>query len=304
MKTQQPADGPPAAGQPSTGQPSTSALTAAAARAAHLIVDQEPRIFTDPLAAALLGERADELISYHTRHGTHPVLVGARVQAACRSRYTQDVLVRAAAAGVRQYVVLGAGLDSFAYQTGGLAGALRVFEVDHPASQQFKQTALRNAGIDVPAGVRFVPADLAAGSLPLIAALAAAGFDASEPAVVAWLGVTMYLSSEAVAATLAALGGLAPGSEVIADYLLPEGERDDAGSAFATLVARASAEQGEPWQSFFTPAQITALAHGSGFAAVRSVRQRDTVPAALWQRADSLRPSELAVLFHGTVSQR
>jgi methyltransferase (TIGR00027 family) len=271
-------------------------------------VDQEPRIFADPLAVALLGERADELISYHTRHGTHPVLVGARVQVTCRSRYTQDVLALAAAAGVRQYVILGAGLDSFAYRAGGLAAALRVFEVDHPASQQFKQAALRNAGIGVPARVRFVPADLAAGSpavtLTLTGALAEAGFDASEPAVVAWLGVTMYLTPEAVAGTLTALGGLAPGSEVIADYLLPEGERDEAGATYATLVAQASAEQGEPWRSFFTPAQITALAYGSGFDAVRSVRQRDAVPAALWQRADSLRPSELAVLFHGTVSRR
>src|ERR1700750_2499174 len=90
--------------------PSTTALTAAAARAAHLIVDDEPRIFADPLAARLLGDRADELISYHTLHGTHPVLAGARVQVACRSRYTQDALTRAAAAGVTQYVILGAGL--------------------------------------------------------------------------------------------------------------------------------------------------------------------------------------------------
>jgi len=293
-------------GQPSAGQPSASALTAAAARAAHLIVDQEPRIFADPLAAALLGERADELISYHTRHGTHPVLVGARVQVTCRSRYTHGVLAQAVAAGVRQYVILGAGLDSFAYRAGGLAGALLVFEVDHPASQQFKQAALRNAGIDVPARMRFVPADLAVGSLTptLATALAAAGFDESEPAVVAWLGVTMYLTPQAVARTLTALGGLAPGSEVIADYLLPEGERDEAGSAYATLVAQASAGQGEPWRSFFTPAQIAALAHGAGFDTVLSVRQRDTVPAALWQRADSLRPSELAVLFHATVRQR
>ena len=85
--------------QPGPGQPSNTALTAAAARAAHLIVDDEPRIFADPLAARLLGDRADELISYHTLHGTHPVLSGARVQVACRSRYAQDSLARAAGSG-------------------------------------------------------------------------------------------------------------------------------------------------------------------------------------------------------------
>src|SRR5215469_338185 len=104
------------------GQLSFTALTAAAARAAHLIVDQEPWIFADTLAAALLGERAEELISFHKLHGTHPVLAGARAQVTCRSRYTEDALSRAVRRGVGQYVVLGAGLDSFAHRSGGLAG--------------------------------------------------------------------------------------------------------------------------------------------------------------------------------------
>jgi methyltransferase (TIGR00027 family) len=116
------------------GQPSRSALTAAAARAAHLIVDGEPIIFADTLAAALLGDRAEELIAYHRLHGTHPVLAGARVQVTCRSRYAEDTLARAFGAGVTQYVLLGAGLDSYPYR-GGLAGGVRVFEVDHRASR-------------------------------------------------------------------------------------------------------------------------------------------------------------------------
>src|ERR1700733_5078159 len=121
------------------GQPSASALTAAAARAAHLIVDGQPTIFADPLAAALLGGQAEELIGYHKRHGTHPVLVGARGQVPCRSRYAEHVLALAIGGGVSQYVILGAGLDSFAYRGGLLAGRVRVFEVDHPASQQAKR---------------------------------------------------------------------------------------------------------------------------------------------------------------------
>jgi methyltransferase (TIGR00027 family) len=281
------------------GQPSFSALTAAAARAAHLLVDGQPTIFADTLAAALLTDRAEELIAYHRLHGTHPVLVGARVQVTCRSRYAQDTLVRAVGAGVTQYVILGAGLDSFAYRGDPLAGRVRVFEVDHPASQEFKRAALAAARIEVPGNVRYVPADLARD--PLARCLAAAGFDAEAPAVIAWLGVTMYLTAEAVAETLTVVAGLAPGTELIADYLLPQDARDEAGALYGTLVAQASAEQGEPWRSFFTPDQMADLAVGAGFGAVRAVSQRDTIPAELWQRADSLRPANLAVLFHGAV---
>jgi methyltransferase (TIGR00027 family) len=284
--------------QPGPGQPSNTALTAAAARAAHLIVDDEPRIFADPLAARLLGDRADELISYHTLHGTHPVLSGARVQVACRSRYAQDSLARAAATGVSQYVILGAGLDSFAYRD-GLAARVRVFEVDHPASQEVKRAALAAAGIPVPGDVTFVPADLAADSLKRC--LARAGFDALAPAVFGWLGVTMYLTADAIAETMTSIADCAPGSELIADYMLPPDARDEAGALYGRLVAQASAERGEPWRSCFTPAEIADLARKSGLGAARSVRQRDTIPAHLWRRTDSLRPTDLAVLFHGVV---
>jgi methyltransferase (TIGR00027 family) len=280
------------------GQPSFTALTAAAARAAHLVVDQEPWIFADPLAAPLLGERAEELISYHKLHGPHPVLAGARVQATCRSRYTEDALSRVVRRGVGQYVILGAGLDSFAYR-GGLAGRVRVFEVDHPATQDWKRRALAAAQVPVPDEVAFVAADLAADSLagPLLAA----GFDTTAPALVSWLGVTMYLTPDAVAGILTAVGRLAPGTEIIADYMLPAGLRDEAGAVYGELVARASAERGEPWLSCFAPGEMTGMARRAGFREVRNVRQRDAIPAGLWQRPDSLRPADLAVLCHGAV---
>jgi methyltransferase (TIGR00027 family) len=296
------------------GQPSFTALTAAAARAAHLVVDGEPVIFADTLASALLGERADELLSYHTSHGTHPVLAGARAQVTCRARYTEDALARAVGRGVTQYVVLGAGLDSFAYRSGGVAGPggrrVRLFEVDHPATQDWKRRALAHARVTVPDGVTFVPADLAADAPADLAAdtlpgiLAAAGFDGSAPALVGWLGVTMYLTRDVIAATLAALGRLAPGSEVIADYMLPAELRDDAGAVYGSLVAQASAERGEPWLSCLAPEEMAGLAWAAGFAAVRNVPQRDAIPAALWQRSDALCPADLAMLLHATVPAR
>ncbi len=280
------------------GQPSLTALTAAAARAAHLIVDSEPPIFADTLAAALLGDRAGELIGYHRLHGAHPVLAGARTQVTCRSRYTEDALGRAVCGGVTQYVILGAGLDSFAYR-GRPAEGIRVFEVDHPATQDWKRRALAAAKVPVPGYLTFVAADLAAD--PLADRLAAAGFDAAAPALVSWLGVTVYLRPEAITRTMADVAGFAPGTELIADYMLPEDMRDEAGAVYASLVGQASAERGEPWLSCFAPGEMTDLARQAGFAEVRNVRQRDTIPARLWRRPDSLRPADLAVLFHGVV---
>ena len=249
------------------GQPSQTALTAAAARAAHLVVDNEPVIFADTLAQAMLGERAEELISYHRAHGTHPVLAGARAQVTCRSRYAEDGLADAIGRGIGQYVLLGAGLDSFAYRS-PLAGRVRVFEVDHPATQAYKRrvrgvadgagTAGGAAG-----GVRFVAVDFGRDSL---GGAGAGGVRRGQPALVSWLGVTMYLDESAIEATVSVLGGFAPGSEMVVDYMLPAGMRDAAGQMYADLVGQAAAEWGEPWRSVFTPEAMAALLarHGSG----------------------------------------
>jgi O-methyltransferase involved in polyketide biosynthesis len=113
----------------------------------------------------------------------------------------------------------------------------------------------------------------------------------------------MYLTADAVAETMTAVAGCAPGSELIADYMLPPEARDEAGALYGRLVAQASAERGEPWRSCFTPDEIADLARESGLGAARSIRQRDTIPDGLWRRTDSLRPTELAVLFHGGVTR-
>ena len=278
------------------GQPSLTALTAAAARAAHLIVDTEPVIFADTLAQAMLGERAEELISYHRAHGTHPVLAGARAQVTCRSRYAEDRLADAIGRGIGQYVLLGAGLDSFAYRS-PLAGQVRVFEVDHPATQEYKRRVREVAeGGGRVGGVRFVAVDFGRDSLG--EALGRAGFDAEQPALVSWLGVTMYLDESAIEATVAVLGAFAPGSEVVVDYMLPAGMRDAAGQMYADLVGQAAAEWGEPWRSAFAPGAMAALLARHGFGAARDVGQQDMIPAAAWDRSDALRPAELFRIAH------
>lgn len=278
------------------GQPSLTALTAAAARAAHLIVDGEPVIFADTLAEVMLGERAGELLAYHRTHGTHPVLAGARAQVTCRSRYAEDSLARGIERGIGQYILLGAGLDTFAYRS-PLAGQVRVFEVDHPATQDYKRGVLL-----APSDAVFVPVDFARDSLA--AALGRAGFDAARPAFVSWLGVTMYLEEAAIEATAAVLGGFAPGSEIVVDFMLPASLRDAAGQAYADLVGQAAAEWGEPWLSVFAPEAMAALLARHGFGPARDVGHRDMIPAGAWDRSDALRPAELSRIAHAAIPAR
>ena len=145
-----------------------------------------------------------------------------------------------------------------------------------------------------------MPADLVTDDLGEV--LRRSPLDLAAPAFVSWLGVVMYLPPADVAATLAALGGLAPGTEVVADYLLAPGLRDEAGRRYADMVGKASAEGGEPWLSFFDPEELTVMASAAGFSAVRHARQRDTVPAALWERDDAIAPADLFALLHATVA--
>ncbi len=302
------------------GQPSFTAFTAAAARAAHLIVDDEPVIFADTLAGGMLGERAGELIGFHRAHGTHPVLAGARAQVTCRSRYTEDRLSDAVRRGTGQYVILGAGLDTFAFRS-GLAARVRVFEVDHPATQDWKRRRVAGSaegagrpegaeGAGRPEGaegaegaggrgVTFVPVDFGRDSLR--ERLAGAGFDFGRPAFVSWLGVTMYLERDAIARALEAAGGFAAGSEIVVDYMLPAGLRDAAGEDYAQQVGQVAAERGEPWRSLFAPREMAALLRRHGFGLVRDVRQRDMVPAAAWERTDALRPADLSRIAHAVL---
>ncbi|XRQ05143.1 class I SAM-dependent methyltransferase [Actinomadura welshii] len=273
-------------------RPSTTALSAAAARAAHLVADGEPKVFADTVAPRLLSGLADEMIRYHREQGGHIILAGTRAVTTVRARYAEERLGRHG-----QYVVLGAGLDTYAYRADG---AVSVFEVDHPATQEWKKRLLGAAAIPVPPRVAFVPADLAA-ERPL-RRLADAGFDAARPALVSWLGVSYYLARDAVAATLDEIGGLAPGTEIVMDYALPDGMRDAEGDAYARLAAQVVGERGEPYLSRFAPDEIDALLAEHGFEVGENVRLRDAVPAPVWRRDDSLRPFDCFRLVSATVA--
>src|SRR5215469_6450066 len=276
-------------------------MTAAAARAAHLTVDQPPYIFADTAAAAMLGDLSAELLRYHEDHPAHPVLATARGQVLCRSRYAEDRLASAVAAGVRQYVLLGAGLDTFAYRS-GLARTLAIWEVDHPGTQAWKRAALAAAQFEASPRLTFIPSDFGAGVLADV--LRAGGFDFGQPALISWLGVTMYLDDRAIRETLAVLSGCAPGTELIVDYMLPAGLRDETADSYVSQVAAGAAERGEAWLTFASPAEISDLLADFGFSQAEHVRQRDAIPAELWERSDALRPVELSVISRATRQPR
>jgi methyltransferase (TIGR00027 family) len=201
-------------------------------------------------------------------------------------------------------VILGAGLDSFAYRS-ELADGMRVFEVDKPTTQRWKRALLVETGTTVPPSAFFVPVDFEKESArSLTDHLVWAGFDPGRPALVSWLGVTMYLTSEAIRQTLVVISGFAPGTELIVEHLLPAGLRDEAGQLYAELVMAAAAEQGEPWQTFLSIEQMDALLLEHGLQPIEYARQRETIDPAEWKRTDALRPFELSVLARASVPTR
>ena len=256
------------------GQPSRTAFGAAAHRAAHQLLE-DGRIFADPLAIAILGAPEDKL----TGEGAHqPAVRGMRLFIAARSRFAEDSLAAAVARGVRQYVVLGAGLDTFAHRNPFGELGLRVFEVDHPATQAWKQRRLADAGLSSPTSLNFAGVDFERETLA--DGLAAAGFDTAAPAVFAWLGVVLYLTREAVTQTLGFIAGLPGGGEVVFDYGEPLSSYPE-GEARARQAERAgeAASVGEPWMTRFTPAELDASLRDLGF-----VELEDLGPAAIARR--------------------
>lgn len=269
---------------------SQTALMACAARAAHLVVDSPPYLLDDPVATRMLGTRADELLDYHRLHGTHPVLSVARAQVTTRTSFAEGCLQ---ASGLDQYVLLGAGLDSFAHRS-PLAGTVRVFEVDHPETQEFKKS------VAPPAEVTYVPADFETNDM--LECLQRGGFDPARPAFVSWLGVSMYLDLPAIERVLTVVGSFASGTELVADHMLPPADRDEAGNAYVAAVAPNAATGGEPWRTFLSTTDMAGLLTRHGFTRTRPITQRESVDPALWTRTDTLRPISLSALAHATVA--
>lgn len=247
------------------GQPSRSALRVAQLRAVHQLLD-EPTVLFDPIALPILGQQMEESLRENPFDLNDPISRGLRAALVARSRFAEDELARAVATGVRQYVILGAGLDTFAYRNPHSAAGLRVFEVDHPSTQQWKHQCLVDAGIPLPDTLRFVPMDFEHDLLSK--ALAQAGFCADKPACFSWLGVTVYLSPQAVRDTLAYVASLPVGSSITFDYRVHPSLLDPVGQAIVGVIGKQIAAFGEPWVSSFDPTQLQHQLSELGFSNV------------------------------------
>jgi methyltransferase (TIGR00027 family) len=243
------------------GEPSRTAQSTALQRAAHQILDR-PLVFEDPLALRIIGpgrrRRLEATLARHRRPGAR----ARRAFIVTRSRCAEDELAGAVSQGTRQYVVLGAGLDTFAYRNPH-AASLRVFEVDHPVTQGWKRSQLEEQGIDVPGSLSFVGVDFEKDSLS--DRLQQAGFDRTAPAFVSRLGVTMYLEREAVMQTLRFVARTR-GSRIVFDFSLPDELLSEAERARRDKRAKRVAALGEPWISRFDPASLARDLLAMGFS--------------------------------------
>jgi methyltransferase (TIGR00027 family) len=267
--------------------PDNTAVRVALWRAMHAQVDASPHVLDDEIGLRL----ADPDPGWRERPDMDPAFTaGFRASVVARARFIEDLVAERAKPGTGQYVLLGAGLDTFAQRRPGLASRLLVFEVDQPGTQAWKRQRLVDLGYGIPDWLRLVPVDFEEGTSWRQEAVKA-GFDAARPAVVASTGVSMYLTREANLATLRDLATLAPGSTVAMTFLLPLkliDERDRQGWIMAENGARSS---GTPFISFFTPQEFLDLARSAGFSDVRHVSGLDLSNRYFTGRRDGLRMS-------------
>jgi methyltransferase (TIGR00027 family) len=270
-----------------TDAPDSTAERVALWRAMHVLVDAPPHVLEDEIGLQLAAPAE----GWRNRPDMDPAgTSGFRAAIVARARFIEDLVVEQAGHGVAQYVLLGAGLDTFAQRRPEIAAGLRVFEIDQLGTQAWKRQRLIELGFGIPDWLRLVPVDFEA-SQSWWQELTGAGFDASQPAVVASTGVTMYLTKDATAATLGQLAKLAAGSTLAMTFLLPtELVADDDRSGLQTSQKGARAS-GTPFISFYTPQEMLALARDAGFKDVRHVSGSLLAERYFAGRSDTLRPS-------------
>jgi methyltransferase (TIGR00027 family) len=269
------------------GAPDSTAERVALWRAMHVLVDPPPHVLSDEIGLRLAAP--DD--GWRRRPDMDPrATSGYRAAVVARARFIDDLVVEQAGRGISQYVVLGAGLDTFAQRRPEIASRLRVFEVDQPGNQAWKRRRLVELGYGIPDWLRLVPVDFEAGG-SWWEQLAAAGFDPGQPAVVVSTGVTMYLTKDATAATLRQIAGLAPASTLAMTFLLPTELLDDADRPGLRAAESGARATGTPFISFYTPAEMLTLAREAGFTGTEHVPGTELADRYFADRADGLRPS-------------
>jgi methyltransferase (TIGR00027 family) len=270
-----------------TAAADSTAVRVALWRAMHVQVDQPPHVLRDEIGLRLAAPEE----GWRSRPDMDPRgTSGYRASIVARARFIEDLVIEQASYGVAQYVILGAGLDTFAQRRPEIASRVRVFEVDRPGAQTWKRQRLIELGFGIPEWLRLVAVDFEAGG-SWGERLETAGFDASQPAIVSSTGVSMYLSRDAIAATLRQIAALARGSTLAMTFILPLALLEPEERPKHEAVYKSARAAGTPFLSFFSPAEMLALARETGFREARHVSTADLTRRYFTGRADGLRPA-------------
>jgi methyltransferase (TIGR00027 family) len=267
--------------------PDSTAVRVALWRAMHVEVDRPPHVLDDVIGLELSGASGD----WRSRPDMDPEWTqGFRAAIVARARFIEDLVAERAADGTEQYVLLGAGLDTFAQRRVDLAGRIRVFEIDQPGAQEWKRKRLIELGYGMPGWLRFVPVDFEAND-DWYAKLIEAGFDAAAPAVIASTGVSMYLTKEATHQVLDRTAGFRPGSTLVMTFMLPPEMLEGSDRAALQAAASGARSSGTPFISFYSPDEIRALATDAGFRTIQHVSGASLGERYFADRTDGLKPS-------------
>lgn len=265
--------------------PESTAVRVALWRALHLQVDPPPHVIVDELGLKLAAPEE----GWRTRPDMSPFTRPFRASIVARARFIEDLVGEQLAQGVGQYVILGAGLDTFVQRRPDLTSRLVVYEIDQPGPQAWKRQRLIDLGLGVPPNLRLIPVDFESGEA-WWDRLRNSGFDFSRPAVVASTGVSMYLTKEAIQATLRQVAALAPGSTLAMSFLLPIEMADPEVRPGIERAAAGARANGTPFLSFFTPTEMLTLAQKAGFKNVQHVSADSLAERYFSGRTDGLRP--------------
>ncbi|WP_319457855.1 MULTISPECIES: class I SAM-dependent methyltransferase [unclassified Mycobacterium] len=277
--------------------PDGTAVRVALWRALHLEVDEPPHVIADDIGRALAQPESD----WRSHGDMHPIgTAGFRASIVGRARFLDDLVRERAATGVGQYVILGAGLDTFAQRHPDVAASLQIYEVDQPGTQAWKRRRLAEEGYQLPEGLHFVPVDFEMGE-SWWDALKLNGFDADSPAVVSSTGVSMYLTREATDATLRQVAALAPGSTLAMTFMLPLDLLDDVERPMLAGVEAQARASGTPFISHYAPDELVDMCRAAGFASARVVGPDELTERYFAGRGDGLRPPSAEQFVVATV---
>jgi len=268
------------------GEPDNTAVRVALWRAMHVQIDAPPHIIEDEIGFKLV----DPSDGWQKRPDMDPEFTKRlRASIVARARFIEDLVIEQSQLGIDQYVLLGAGLDTFAQRRSGIASQLHLFEIDQPVTQTWKKQRLLELGFGLPEWLHLVSVDFEISSW--WQQLLKAGFDTSKPAVVACTGVSLYLTKDAIVDTLRQVATLAPGSKLAMAFYLPMDLLDEEDKFLQQIAEKGARAAGTPFISFFTPNEILALGDQAGFKTIETVSARNLADRYFSGRSDNLRPA-------------